>query len=206
MGRASLIVDLKAAMGDAVDKFTGADDADFQRLLDVAAANLARYRRRTLLGTITLEAERPDYPAPADLLQIKLPLWGRRERSRRKMWDLDWPGALPRLQLVDTADGREVHLVPAPTAMQISSLGSTYQYYYYATHRISDDAAQTTVQPVDRDLLLLRAAAEAMRELAVRGVVNPIQLHRGLGSMPASGTPQALYGQLLAAFEQEARR
>lgn len=203
MSRASLIADLKASLHDAAEVFE-AEDGDFGRHLDVAALDLARYRPRTLLGTLTLEPDRAGYPAPADLVQIKIALWGRRERTQRKPWDPGWPGQLPRLQVVETAGGREVHLMPAPTMAQIACLGATCQYYYYAAHRVAAEAAETTVRPADRGLLLLRAQVEALREIAVRNSFKPVQMRDGLHSQPRNGTPAALYRELLAEFERAA--
>lgn len=202
MDRASLIADLKVSLHDAADVFTAAEDADFGRHLDNAVLDFSRARRRTLLGSLLLEANRFDYPAPANLLQVKFPLWGRDQRAARQTWDRNWPGTLPRLQLVEGAAGRELHLQPAPTAVQIADLGANYPFYYYAAHEIGLAAAATTVAAGDRGLLLLRAQAEAMKELALRNLGKPVAMRDGLSSQPRNGTPAALYGQLMAAFKE----
>lgn len=200
MSKADLIADLKAGLMDAAGLFTAAADADFVRHLAVAARDLARFRPRTMLGTITVSADVMTYPAPVDMVGAKYPLWGVNERGRCRQWDRRYPGPLPRLALV----GDEVHLTPAPSAEQIAALGSAYKFYYYATHQIADDAAQTTVRAADRHLLLMRASAEAMTELANRSVVNPVQLHRGLGSMPSNSSPAAWARELMRQYQEAA--
>ncbi|HHJ11819.1 MAG TPA: hypothetical protein ENK00_01455 [Chromatiales bacterium] len=202
MSQSDLVGDLKAMLMDAANKFTAAADADFQRHLDLAALDLGRFRPRTLVGTLTLVADQSNYPAPSGLLRPKFPLWGTAEKRARRPWDGNWPGRLPRLTLVENAGTRELWLSPPPTAAQIADLGATYTYYYFAGHVIDMDAAKTSVQPGDRHLLLVRAAAEALQELANNGVTKPVQLgNAGVGSMPKNGTPGALADSLLKHYE-----
>ncbi len=204
MSEADLVADLKAALNDTASVFTAAADADFKRHLTHAALDFGRARRRTLVGTLALVADQHNYPAPANILWPKFPIWGVNEKRQAKPWDKNWPGMLPQLQLVDVAGGRELHLDPAPTAAQITAFGAEYRFYYYAGHAIGGAAADTTVQPVDRDLLLLRAAAEAMKELAYRNSKKPVQLRDGLNSAPKNSTPAALADWLMKEFERRA--
>ena len=74
-------------------------------------------------------------------------------------------------------------------------------FYYFGVHAIGSAAVDTTVSAPDRALLLLRAQAEAMRELAMRNVVKPQQMRDGYTSMPRNGTPAALFESLLAEFK-----
>ena len=69
---------------------------------------------------------------------------------------------------------------------------------------LSDTAANTTILAGDRELLLLRGQAEAMRELAMRGVAKPVQLRDGLGMGPRNAHPAALYDALLCEFRERA--
>jgi hypothetical protein len=193
-------------LGNAASKFDAAADADFIRHLTAAALDLGRVRPRTLLGSLSLAADQPDYPAPADLLQPKVALWCGAEKRRYKPWDPLYPGQLPRLSRVESGGAAELWLTPAPTAAQIAVCGATFRFYYFAGHLLSDEAGGTTVAAGDRALLLLRALAEGMRELAVSGVVNPVTLSRVMAQVPSNGTPQALTEQLLREFEREAAR
>lgn len=205
MTRDSLVTDLKAILMDAAGKFTAAADADFIRHLDMAALDMGRVRPLTRVGSVTLVAGQSDYAAPADLVQVKLPLWGLYERNSRKPWERHWPGPLPKLSVVDDAGTRTLWLSPAPTAAQIADLGATYRFYYFAAHIVAVAAADTTVQPGDRHLLLMRAAAHALQELAHSGVSKPVQLgNAGVGSMPKNGTPGALAEALVDLFERMA--
>lgn len=204
MSKTSLVADLRAMLGDAAAKFTAAGDADFTRHLDLAAFDLGRFRPRTLVGTLSLVADQPNYAAPADLVRVKYPLWGVTERSQRRPWDANWPGRLPCLSLVENSGTRELWLDPPPTAAQIRDLGATYRFYYFAGHAIDDVAANTTVRLADRWLLLLRAVVQALQELAARGVAKPVALGDGFGSMPKNGTPGFLAEQLLKQYERMA--
>lgn len=203
MSQADLITDLKGILMDAQAKFTGASDVDFKRHLDIAALDMGRVRPRTLLGTVTLVADQPNYAAPADLLKPKYALWGKDEKRKRKPWAANYPGRLPDLSLIENASGAlEIWLSPSPTAAQMSDLGSAYKFYYYAGHKVDATAANTTINAGDRHLLLVRATAQAMQELAHNGVTKPVQLGSGgVGSMPKNGTPGALAEKLMELFE-----
>ncbi|MEW6647194.1 MAG: hypothetical protein AB1450_08355 [Pseudomonadota bacterium] len=197
MSKADLVADLKASLHDAADIFTAANDADFERHIDVAALAMGSKRPRTLLGSVTLSADVMTYLAPDDIVAPKFPIWGVNERNRYRQYERGYPGQLPRLSLV----GGELHLTPAPTAAQIAALGATYKFYYYAAHQVAADAAQTTIRAGDRGLLLLRAQAEAMRELAVRNSGKPVAMRDGMSGQPRNATPAALYRELLDEFE-----
>lgn len=205
MDRASLVADHKAALGSTAAQFKAASDADFVRHIDRAALDLGRKRKRTLLGSVTLVADEDAYDPPADLVCPVQPLWGLDERRRLKPWDPRYPKWLPRLTFVETTTGPKLLINPAPTAAEIGALGETYRFYYQARHVVDAVEANTTVPEADRGLLLLRAAAEAMRELALSGVTEPVQFHRGVGATPKNSTPQALHSALMEAFEREAK-
>lgn len=205
MSQADLVVDLKAILKDSATKFTAASDADFNRHLDIAARDLARVKRRTLLGILTLVADQPNYAAPADILVPKFSLWGSSERKTRRPWQSTWPAILPTMQLTEGASGEEIYLDPAPTAAQIADMGADYKFWYFAVHKVGAAAADTTVKPEHRDLLLIRATAQALTELANNNVAKPVELGgRGVGSMPKNGTPAALADSLMQLFERMA--
>ena len=135
--------------------------------------------------------------APADIRLVKSALWGVSEQRRR--WKSDFPGILPRPSYV----GGQLYLMPAPTAAQITQLGSAYKFWYFANHVIGDDAASTSVEAGDRHLLLIRAAAQAMQELAANNYTKPVKLgSSSVGvSLPKNCTAASLVGQLLQLFE-----
>lgn len=205
MSRAALAADHRAALMDAADLFSGVGDIDFIRHLDQAALDLSRFRPRIVLGSVSLVAVQALYDPPTGMIDVRLVLWGRRERQTRSPWADDYPVPPPTARLLETQTGLKIRIDPAPSAAQIADLGAEFDFMYAAIHGIGTDAADTTVRASDRGLLLLRAAAEAMGELARAGVRRPVQWNNGLGSQPTQGTPAALAKDLMAQFVAEAR-
>lgn len=207
MSQGDLVADLKASLLSAAAVFTGeASDGAFKRHLNVAALAFHAKRPRTLLGTLTLVAGQAQYDPPANLRSIKSHLWGISRMSTSKPWDKTWTGRLPDLRLIEgaTPSARKLQLEPAPTAHQITVLGAEFSFWYFANHAISETAENTSVSDADRGLLLLRAQAEALREMAIRNVQSPIVVRDGFGSQPRNGTPSHLYNQLLDEWKDAA--
>lgn len=204
MSQTDLVADLKASLRDSADVFTAAADADFIRHLDLAAGDLGRFRPRTLVGTLTLTADVDLYAAPADISSFKSHLWGISPRAAQKPWEKGYPGRLPNVSVSEVGGVQAISLNPPPTAFQIGVLGSEFRYYYFARHLVGATAADTTVRSADRGLLLLRAQAEAMKEMAMRNIKKPVAMRDGLASAPRNGTPSALYQALMDEFEKEA--
>jgi hypothetical protein len=205
MSEADLADDLKASIQDAAKVFTAAGDADFKRHLATAALDFGRKRRRTLVGSITLVGDEAEYPAPADFLAFKSHLWGITPIARAKPWDKTWPGRLPDVRYVEKSDGtKKLALEPPPITSQISALGSEFRFYYYAAHSVNATAASTTILPGDRGLLLLRAQAEAMKEMAMRNLMKPVMVREGMSSSPKNGTPSYLYEKFMTEFAEAA--
>lgn len=204
MSRADLKVDLTASLHDAAEVFVGADDMD--RLLNAAALDFNRHRPRTLMGTLTVEVDRMDYPAPADLYLFKSSLWGIAPVQRAKPWERTYSGPNPDVRCVEGPNGLELHLTPAPTQKQLTMLGSEFRFYYFANHKIGDTVVETTLRPGDRGLLLLRAQAEAMREMTMRNISKPVQMRDGLHSAPRNMTPAALHVELMKEWEFKVAR
>lgn len=203
MGEADLVADLKESLQDSARLFDAAADADFKRLLSVAALAFGRARPRTMVGTFMLVADQGEYDAlPEDFHYFKSSLWGISPDPGLKPWDPGFPGRLPDFHDVEVAGVRKISLRPAPTAAQIAVLGSEYRYYYGAVHTISSNAANTTIRAGDRGLLLLRAQAEAMREIGFRNAAKPVQMLDGMTSQPRNGTPGAIFDALMREFER----
>lgn len=204
MSRADLVADLSASLHDAAEVFV--NGGDMARLLDVAALDFSRHRPRTLLGTLTAEVGRMDYPAPANLYLFKSSLWGIAPVPRAKPWERQWPGPMPDVRLVDGVSGRELHLTPAPTQLQLMTLGAEFRYYYFGKQVIGDTAVETTLSDGDRFLLLLRAQAEAMREMSIRNIKKPVAMRDGLHSAPRNMTPAALHSEMMREWEAKVSR
>lgn len=204
MGLSDLIEDLRGILMDAVKKFD-AEGLAFARHLQIAALDLGRFRRRTLAASLTLVADQEAYAAPLNFVQYKITTWGDRARSQRQPWDANFPGSPPRVVVSETAEnGLQLHLWPVPTQAQISDLGASFPFFYYAGHVLSENPALTTVRPADRHLLLVRAVAAALQELAHNGSTQPVRLGDGFGAMAKNGTPAALASEALELFERMA--
>jgi len=203
LSRADLVADLKGSLHDAASVFTAAADGDFSRFLDAAALDLSRYRPLTLVGNLTLSAGVDEYAAPSDLMDITAPLWGLGQ-SAPAFWDDAWPGRPPRVSTAGRPGARVLVFAPAPTGRQIGAWGAAYKFFYRAVHSIGAAAAETTVAPADRGLLLLRAQAEALREMSIRNSGKPVQMRDGATGTPRNGTPAALYQALMDEFERRA--
>lgn len=202
MSRVDLVADLKASLHDAADVFTADADADFDRLLNIAAEALARYRPPIKGSYLTLSAGVALYSAPNDLIAFSRESWtpGRLPDP----WEPTFPGALPRVDVIGVPGARQLFFTPTPSAAHISALGSRFDYLYLASHSVSATAGETTISPSDRGLFLLRAQVEALREMAIRNINKPVQLRDGMSGMPKNGTPSYLYAVLLAEFERSA--
>lgn len=201
MSQDDLVADLKASLQDSADVFTAAGDADFKRHLDMAALDFSRFRPRTLVGSVILVAGQSDYDVPADFHSFKSMLWG---IPRPQPWEKSWPGRLPEVRVAEVSGALQIHLFPAPTSAQITLLGSTFKFYYFARHVVDATAANTTIRDADRGLLLVRAQAEALKELALRNSKKPVALRDGMSGQPRNGTPSHLFEALMEQFEKQA--
>lgn len=200
MSRADLVADLKASINASASVFTAPGDGDFSRLLDVAALDLGRVHPNTLKGTVTVTAEVAEYAAPSGIVAYCYSAW-----TAGKMpppWAQNYPGAEPRVSLVGPPSARVLWFEPAPTALQVALFGSTFQFGYLGGYVIGAAATDTTVLPADRGLLLLRAQAEAMRELAMRNIAKPVAMRDGLSGQARNAQPSHLYSELMDEFER----
>ena len=198
-----LIAELKASLLSSADYFQGTDsdaDADFKRHLQVAAADLAEHRNLTLLGEFELEADQADYTdVPADLVRINSALWGTEKRLHP--WADNYPGPLPRARLSRTSSGQRISLAPAPTRTQILTLGSTYRFYYAASYWTGSTSDPLNLDGTDRGLILLRAQAEACKELALMNVTRTVETRTSV-SGPRNQTPRSLFEMLIAEYRK----
>lgn len=200
MSAADVVSDLKSSLGDAAKAFAAGADADFLRLLAVALVGMQAKRPRTLLGTLTLVVDEPSVAVTQpDFVQYKTNVWGTRPPQP---WSPCYPGPVPRVQAVNSGTGWALAFDPAPSYKHIAVYGSSFKFWYFGAHALSDTAELTTVQAADRPLLLLRAQAEAMRELSMRNINKPVALRDGYSGTPRNSTPAALYEALLQEWER----
>lgn len=196
--RASLAARLKASLISTADSF---QPEDLQRHVDVGFSELCRFRHRTVHAGLTAQAGVALYPCPSTLIRILATDWGRQNKAELQPWDDRWPGQLPQLGVgYDEHDNRVLVMQPAPTERQLALLGSPCPYRYAAPHLLSD--SQSSLSDEDAQLLILRAQAEAMRELAMHHATKPFQLRDGISATPRNGMPGYLYSVLLEEFER----
>ena len=204
MSLADLRADLQASLHDAAAVF--ADPEDFDRLLAAAGEDMGGSASEsgsatlTLADSLDLVAGQSEYPAPADFQRFKMGLWG--TATVTKPWDKNYPGRLPDVFHC----GDVLVLSPAPTAAQIAILGSEYRYFYFASYVTTGPVDVTDIPPANRSLLLLRAQAEACREMALRNLAKPVTMRDGISGQTRNGTPASLYQSLLKEFYERIGR
>jgi hypothetical protein len=202
MSQADLVEDLKRSLHDSASVFNAAADADWLRFLTLSSTAMATKRPRTLLGALPIAADVDLYPLASftDFAAYKTHLWGN-NGAKIKPWSPCYPGGVPRISVQGAAGSWMLVFDPAPTAAQIAAYGSSFRFWYYGQHTVGTVAADTTLALADRGLVLLRAQAEAMRELSMRNINKPVQLRDGISGTPRNSTPAALYQALLAEWE-----
>lgn len=203
MSLADLVADLKESLHDSAKVFESVDDLAFRRFLSEALPDMQWKRPRTLLGEISLQASVPRYSLVGcpGFVAYKTHLW---DAAKPLPWEQSYPGATPRVEAQRDGGNYWLCFDPAPTWKLIGTYGPSFRFYYFALHTLAIDAASTTVGEVDRGLLLLRAQANAMRELAMRNAGKAVQMRDGVSGTTRNSTPAALHELLLRLF-QEAR-
>ena len=197
---------LTALKKDLIDSLTEASeliDNQVDHLLSVAAVELARVKRFTLCGHVMLQSGIAVYNAPADMIDFKVHIWGRYQRQMYNLWDPRYPRTLPTVTITQGTP-KQIHLSFPPDGHLISLLGSQFSFYYYASHTLSDEPGETTVPIFERDLLLLRAQAEAMKILSIRYADKTVSSKHVISGAAKIGTPAALYKTFLCEFERRA--
>ncbi len=202
MTKAGLAASLEKSLLDSASVFAG----DFGHLLDVALEDYSRRRPRVLAGKLQLEPGRLTYPCPPDFRSMGARFWGSAQRQNLKPWECGFPVRLPRISVMQTDAGREFLFDVPPSADQIGWYGADYSFTYHATHILGDGSTRTTVPESDRGLILLRASAEAMREMSMRNVKKPVSTQDSIGGQTRTGTPGALYELFMNAFDEQVTR
>lgn len=197
--RADMAARLKASLLDSVRAFK---EADFERHVDVAFRDMASRRPRVVIDDFLLVPGISTYECPNDLNQVCSCLYGRDHKAMVPIWADERVGVLPELRLCFRREGsRYLQLVPMPSAQQISILGYICEYTYAADHIWTDQVSSFSV--FEEGLLLLRAQAEAMRELGIKNASTPYQLREGVSATPQNGTPSYLFSLLMAEFDRK---
>ena len=203
MSKADLVASLKDSLHDAASVFAGSGatpDEAFERFLQQALPDMQMKCPITKLGSVTLMANFPRYSLGSlpTFAAFKTQLWG--DACKYKPWEPGYPGAVPRVSASYETGQWWLDFDPAPTSKAVAVWGSQFDFWYFGQHAIGDAAIDTTVNPQDRGLLILRAQVEAMRELSIRNAGKPVSLRDGLSGQPRNSTASALWKDLLDYF------
>ena len=204
MKRSQLLSTYTASLLDSQRAFAEVK-GDYGRHIEVGLSELARHRPRHVWAELDLLPWQRTYDCPPDLISVFATHYGRDEKAQRQPWDADYPSVqLPDVRLYHRRDGtRCLQVQPAPSYALMSQLGAVCTYEYTAAHIITEEVC--TLTEVDVQLVILRAQAEAMRELAMRNSTTPVNVRDGLTNSPQNGTPSYLYTLLMNEFYERVR-
>lgn len=195
--RADFLARYKGSLLDSVRAFS---DADLERHADISLSALSRIKPKHCITQISLVVGRCLYPCPANLISIHACYWGRGHKAAVQPWEDHYAGKLPEWSVTYNEAGiRFLRALPAPTFSQINTLGSYTELEFCADWQWDEIHGLET-------LLMLRAQAEAMRELAAKNATTAYNIREGISATPKNGTPAYLYEQLLQEFERLAGR
>ena len=172
-------------MADLSEHFRVPNHADYLRHLGVALSAMTKKRPLLKVATLNLIAGVSHYSTtlPDDIDSVHSIVWS------------SFEFAAPRL-LYQTGF---IAVSPTPSPELVYRF-PVLTYQYYARHAIAENS--TTLRDADVPLLILRAQAEAMRELAMRAHQKPVSLRGGSVGQLSNMQPSALYEMLLAEFER----
>ncbi|WP_067519511.1 hypothetical protein [Endozoicomonas ascidiicola] len=199
MSLQSLKEDLKASLTDSAEYL----EDMLEQLLTLAAAELARFKHYTRHSFVTLQQGVTVYDAPADLIGFKCHSWGLAQRQMYQPWQPGYPQRLPTVSITG-GKTKQLALSFPPDHVLMGQAGCRFDYQYYARHVLSESTEETTVPESERDLLLLRAQAEAMKILSIRYSDKTISSKQMVSGATKIGTPAALYKEFLNDFERRA--
>ena len=205
MKLSELTTALTEILRDSADILTN----KFTEIFNTALADYQRYKPRRNVGVIDLIAGQSVYDAPADLIGFISHDWGAAHRARTDPWNQSEVVPIPDISVVDSVSGLTPYsllLGTAPTSKGIAICGTEMQIIYQKAHVISNDepgtAGATSVPAKDRDLLLLRAAAEAMLHLSTHRSARISTKDPLNGMVNRSSTPAALRQQMMDEFKR----
>ncbi len=192
------------SLQDSISVFNSDEYTDLDRHIDHAVVDYARYRPYKTIESITLVSGTSVYAAPAGFISLVEQLYGKSEIHTRKPWDDNYPKYLPGVKVVRDDSDKSVDLVlyPTPGAHVISCCGDNFEFICKKRHVLDNRSSLTTIPLEDKDLLLLRCQAEAMKEAAMRNAHKPVTIRDGVSGTPRNSTPAALYTALIKEFEK----
>lgn len=201
MTKSEFIQRLKASLHDAASVFDAPADADFERHLSQALLCFSSPLHRPLRkrGTVTLVAGTQEYDPPDDFASLAWVEYGAKSRREFKPWERQYMNPPFQLHVLRGETGRKLRAVQEVTESMISTHGAECAFFYNAVHVLTD--SESTVPSADEGLLLLRAQAEAMKEMSVRNILKPVTIQTGIAGALSNGTPGGLCEMMMRYYE-----
>lgn len=175
------------------------DDAgyDWSRFIKLAVKHFSQFKPLTLVGSVTLVPGQTLYDLPEDFVDFKYAIWGRGALAKFKPWECGYPSKMPRTSVIHGIPSKlSFDFAPEPEA--INTLGSTYNFYYYASH-VVDSEGSTIPAQYEKDLLLV-AQAEVMKEIGF-DKVGKVTAKDPYSGMTRAAHPSVMYENLMKQFK-----
>lgn len=195
-----ILLSYKSSLLDSASVFT---NEHLARHLKTAIFEYSKRKPLIKNGSIDLIPNIKTYSAPNDLFEIFETLWAKNEKLTKNPWDFNYPRNLPRLNAFQRNNGYELVLNRAVTESEIQMFGKAFEFSYKAFHILGNDLNQTTITENAIPIILLRAQAEAAREMAMRNIHKPVSLNTPVGGVPSNGTAMGIYQALIIEFEKQ---
>ena len=195
LNRSTLTQQIQSAIRDNAKGRISADviDAAITQACDRMSADFPA----RLNAALTLVAGVDNYPAPDDCFLFLHSKFGEHTPELASFT----PEALPAPVLV----GSGVFLFSqAPTDQQIEVLGSEYRYQYSIRYQLLD--ASGNIPDRANHAVFLLALAYVMESVASSDIIEPIQLHKGLGDMQQPRTAADMHRLLMREYVAEVAR
>ena len=163
----------------------------WDRAINAALIALSKDRPYLQTDTVTLVDGQSLYPVPTDFIAYSGTDWG-----------LSLSGARPRVvsALKGPALGKCLRFIPCPSSDVIADAGASFEYRYHCLHVLTD--TETSLTDAEHDLLITRSMAALMRDLITANVTDPVQMHRGMGSVPNQASPRVAFNALMNHYRE----
>ncbi|AWL12814.1 hypothetical protein HMF8227_02362 [Saliniradius amylolyticus] len=197
-----LINELQISLGDTAEHFEVGGDFSVggRRLIDAALSAYSQHRPRTKPGKLLLVSGQMNYTAPVDLIGFKMSNWG----HSAPLWQPNRPRSIPRPTLVGERGSYALCFNQAPSLGHIQCFGREYHYLYYAEQSVNENG-DLLLPRTELDLVMLRAQAEAMKELSMHHSNKTVSANNSVASPAKNDKPIYVYQQLMAEFEERIR-
>lgn len=144
--------------------------------------------------TIDLISGQETYELPDDFFKPHIYNWKTQDAAWIP-WNKINSNKKPYTLIVQGEGKKNLKLSKKPTTANINTWGSL-NLLYKADYVLGLNPNDSNVLPNNYQLLMTAILLAALRELCTFNITEPVQLHRGLSSIPTQSTPLALYTAL----------